>query len=67
MNTFWTAVAALVPSIGVGVIFYFAMRFVVRADRNERANLAELDRLDAESRAGQGAPPAGAAGTTTTA
>lgn len=46
MTTFWTAVAALVPSIGVGVIFYFAMRFVVRADRNERANLAELDRLD---------------------
>ena len=50
MNTFWSALAALVPSLGVGVIFYFAMRFVVRADRNERANLAELDRLDAQAR-----------------
>ena len=47
MDTFWQAVAALVPSIGVGVIFYFAMRFIIRADRNERANLAELDRIEA--------------------
>lgn len=43
MSTFWTSVAALVPSIGVGVLFYFAMRFIIRADRNERANLARLD------------------------
>ncbi|WP_066465632.1 hypothetical protein [Sanguibacter suarezii] len=57
MTTFWTAVAALVPSIGVGVIFYFAMRFVVRADRNERANLAELDRLDALAHEGQPQAP----------
>ncbi|MBD5786693.1 hypothetical protein IF650_10930 [Cellulosimicrobium terreum] len=38
-------VAALVPSIGVGVLFWLAMRAIVRADRNERA---ALDRLDAE-------------------
>ncbi|WP_435298578.1 hypothetical protein [Timonella sp. A28] len=44
MTGFWTAVAAIIPSIGVGVLFYFAMRFIVRADRNERAQLAELDR-----------------------
>jgi hypothetical protein len=43
VSTFWTSVAALVPSIGVGVLFYFAMRFIIRADRNERANLARLD------------------------
>lgn len=47
MDTFWQAAAALVPSIGVGLIFYLAMRFIIRADRNERANLAELDRLEA--------------------
>ncbi|SDB97747.1 hypothetical protein SAMN05216410_1216 [Sanguibacter gelidistatuariae] len=63
MNTFWTAVAALVPSIGVGAIFYFAMRFVVRADRNERANLAELDRLDAQAREGRSETPTGTATT----
>lgn len=60
MDTFWQAVAALVPSIGVGVIFYFAMRFIIRADRNERANLAELDRIEAAqgpaAGPGQGSP-----------
>ena len=61
MTTFWTAVAALVPSIGVGIIFYFAMRFVVRADRNERANLAELDRLEAQAREGRPETPQGTA------
>lgn len=49
MDNVWAAVGALVPSIGVGVIFYFAMRFVVRADRNERLQLAELDRLATEA------------------
>lgn len=37
----------LVPSIGVGLVFWFAMRAVVRADRNERAALAELDAQEA--------------------
>lgn len=59
MDTFWQAVSALVPSIGVGVIFYFVMRFVIRADRNERANLAELDRIEAS----EGDAPAQAHGT----
>ncbi|XBH21769.1 hypothetical protein V5R04_00645 [Jonesiaceae bacterium BS-20] len=45
METFWDGLGALIPSIGVGIIFYFVMRFVVRADRNERLQLAELDRL----------------------
>ena len=39
----WPVVSALIPSIGVGVLFYFAMRAIVRADRNERAGLARLD------------------------
>ncbi|MCO7273963.1 MULTISPECIES: hypothetical protein [Cellulosimicrobium] len=39
----WPTVAALIPSIGVGVLFYVAMRAIVRADRNERAALARLD------------------------
>lgn len=45
LNNFLIAVGALIPSIGVGLIFYFVMRSVIRADRNERKELAELDRL----------------------
>lgn len=56
MSTFWTSVAALVPSIGVGVLFYFAMRFIIRADRNERANLARLDAEEDARDAGAEAP-----------
>lgn len=56
MSTFWTSVAALVPSIGVGVLFYFAMRFIIRADRNERANLARLDAEEDAREAALAAP-----------
>ena len=59
MSTFWTSVAALVPSIGVGVLFYFAMRFIIRADRNERANLARLD-AEEDARTEREVPPTGA-------
>ena len=36
--------AALIPSIGVGLVFYFAIRAILGADRNERAALAKMDR-----------------------
>jgi uncharacterized protein (DUF2062 family) len=49
MSGFWIAIGALIPSIGLGVLFYFVMRSVIRADRNERAQLAELDRQEAEA------------------
>jgi predicted permease len=39
MDTFWAVIAGLVPSIGVGLLFWFVMRKIVRADRNERAAL----------------------------
>ncbi|WP_062136309.1 hypothetical protein [Demequina aestuarii] len=35
--------AGLIPSIGVGLLFWYAMRAVVRADRHERAALAHSD------------------------
>lgn len=44
MNTFWASAAALVPSAGVGVLFWFAMRKIVRADRDERLALERMDR-----------------------
>ena len=44
MDTFWAGVAALVPSVGVGLLFWFAMRKIVRADRDERLALDRMDR-----------------------
>ncbi|MFC8924095.1 hypothetical protein [Cellulosimicrobium sp. NPDC057127] len=52
MSDVLPALAALVPSVGVGLLFWVAMRYIVRADRNERAALA---RLDAEEEASEGA------------
>ncbi|MFD4993714.1 hypothetical protein ACFWH7_20275 [Cellulosimicrobium cellulans] len=53
----WPTVAALIPSIGVGVLFYVAMRAIVRADRNERAALARLD-AEQESAVDENVAPA---------
>jgi hypothetical protein len=38
------ALGALIPSIGVGLIFWFAVRAMIQADRRERAALAQMDR-----------------------
>lgn len=61
MDTFWASVAALVPSAGVGLLFWFAMRKIVRADRDERLALDRMDRerlLAAERPAERPAEPA---------
>ncbi len=47
MNTVTAALAAVVPSIGVGVLFWLTIRALINADRNERAALARLDAQDA--------------------
>jgi len=40
----WGAVlAALLPSVGVGLIFWFGMRAIINADRSERQALARMD------------------------
>jgi hypothetical protein len=48
MNAFWPVFAAVVPSIGVGLLFWFAIRALVNADRTERA---AVTRMDASERA----------------
>ena len=40
----WEAIAALIPSVGVGLIFWFAVRAMLRADRRERQVLARHER-----------------------
>ncbi|QZN86066.1 hypothetical protein [Cellulomonas sp. C5510] len=42
------ALAALIPSIGVGLVFWLVIRALVNADRTERAALARLDAQDLE-------------------
>ncbi|WP_422117258.1 hypothetical protein [Brachybacterium sp. UNK5269] len=41
---FWFEAGALVPSIGVGLLFWFAVRAILRADRRERAAEREAER-----------------------
>ncbi len=43
MNPLLTALAALLPSIGVGLLFWFAIRALVNADRTERQAIARMD------------------------
>ncbi|MFN3867396.1 MAG: hypothetical protein ACK4MD_11895 [Demequina sp.] len=43
--------AGIIPSIGVGLLFWFVMRAVVRADRNERSALAQAEGAAAPSAA----------------
>lgn len=40
---------ALVPSIGVGLLFWFVMRAILRADRREREMERELERKSRET------------------
>lgn len=41
---FWFEAGALLPSIGVGLLFWFVMRAVMRADRHEREVEREAER-----------------------
>jgi hypothetical protein len=43
------ALAALLPSVGVGLIFWLVIRALVNADRSERAALARMDAEDARA------------------
>ena len=46
---FWgNAIFSLVPTIALGLVFWFIMRAIIRADRNERKVYAEME---AEERA----------------
>ncbi len=51
MNGIGGVLAAVIPSIGVGLLFWFAMRSIVNADRTERQALARMDREEAEQAA----------------
>jgi hypothetical protein len=44
MSEIWRYGAALLPSIGVGYLFYVIIKNVLEGDRNERAALARWER-----------------------
>ncbi|MBM7829498.1 flagellar biosynthesis/type III secretory pathway M-ring protein FliF/YscJ [Agromyces cerinus] len=49
MNEFWAnAIWSLAPTVLIGLIFWFVMRAVIHADRNERK---AYSRVEAEERA----------------
>ena len=62
MDAFWGVVWALGPTICVGLLFWFVMRAILRADRTERAAQAkyeaEVEARHAAARAAR--QPAGA-------
>lgn len=59
MEDYWLAVIwSLLPTVVVSLLFFWILRSVVRADRNERTQYA---RIEAEERAKLGLPPRDAA------
>lgn len=53
-NFFWAATWSLIPTIGVGIVFFLVLRGILRFDRTERRTHA---RIEAEERAARGLPP----------
>lgn len=55
-SEFWAnAVLSLVPTVFVGLLFWFVIRAIIRMDRREREVSAKIE---AEERAKAGLPPA---------
>lgn len=48
------ALWAILPTLVVSAVFFFVLRSVIRADRNERRQYA---RIEAQERARMGLPP----------
>jgi len=59
MSTLQQVLVGVIPSIGVGLIFWFVMRAVIRADRRERQELARIDAEEAKRAAREGSEPNG--------
>lgn len=55
MDSYWGAVLwSLLPTVVVSALFFYILRSVIRADRNERREYA---RIEVEERAKLGLPP----------
>lgn len=44
MDSFWSnAFYSLAPTIGIGLLFWFVVRAIIHADRNERKAYAKVE------------------------
>ena len=51
IENFWAnAVFSVTPTILMGLLFWFVMRGIIRADRNERSSYARIEREEREKR-----------------
>lgn len=55
MHSVLAVLGALAPPVGVGLLFWFALRSIIRADRSERAAISRLDASEAGPIAPSGA------------
>jgi len=52
IENFWlNAAYSVTPTILIGLVFWFVMRAILRADRGERETYAEIEREEREKRA----------------
>ena len=59
MDDYWVAVVwTLLPTVVVSALFFFILRSVIFADRNERRKYAQIE---AQERAKRGLPPVASA------
>lgn len=51
IENFWlNAAYSVTPTILIGLVFWFVMRAILRADRGERDTYAEIERQEREKR-----------------
>lgn len=50
-------IAAILPTIGLSVLFYYVMRTVINADRNERIAQAEYEAQERRAERAENTPP----------
>jgi flagellar biosynthesis/type III secretory pathway M-ring protein FliF/YscJ len=51
MDNFWfNVIYSVTPTIVIGLIFWFIMRAIIRADRNERATFTEIEQEERQKR-----------------
>jgi len=62
MENLWPYFEVLAPSVGVGLIFWFALRSIFRADRNERAAEAQIREEYADEQPSSEAPAGAGSG-----
>ena len=51
MSDIWPYIAALIPSVGVGILFYIVIKNMIEGDRKERLAHSQWEAEEAKRRA----------------